>query len=133
MIYKILSIHRAWEETTSYTSARRPRQMFVTRSRMLVDQTRQTIAQLADSFKLGDLSQQQAVQEAAEDQPGQRAEGVDHPVVGAMSVHRKRLWSELVDEDFPLIVTFDDVCGMLERSFSHGENAYASQRANDEQ
>ena len=109
--------------------------MFVTRSRMLVDQTRQTIAQLADSFKLGDLGQREAVRAAAENQPEQSVGDADcpKPADGASQLRRQRPWSELADQDFPLVVTFDDVCDMLERSFFHGENVHASQLVNDEQ
>ncbi|KAI0757655.1 hypothetical protein C8Q80DRAFT_1341060 [Daedaleopsis nitida] len=106
IIYKIIGVQRAWTEVAEQGIAM-PRQMFVTRSRMLADQVWATVSQLIKSFRLASLSQNELAELAA------------HPIEGDREGDRRsgflpRRWSELEDKHFPLFVTFDELCSLLD-------------------
>ena len=100
-MYKIIGIEQAWEASGHRVS--KPRQMFVTRSRMLADQVWRTVRELHESFGLADMSEQQSASLA-----------VPSDQVTDDSPRRllPRRYSELNDEHFPLFVTIDEVRGI---------------------
>ena len=96
MMYKIISVERGW--WTASWDLSRPRQMFVTRSPMLSRRVQRTVSQILESFRLADMTQQELV-----DIWKRRAGPVEH------SRPLPRKWSELEDDHFPLIISFDKV------------------------
>ena len=82
---------------------------------MLVAQTRRKLEALFQSFHLGDLAPKEAVQSAqAMDFSEGSVEGASAGEVRETGRPLPSRWSELLDEDFPLIITFDDLCSMVE-------------------
>ena len=96
------------------SSSPRPRQVFVTRSRMLVAHTRRKVEDLFQSFHLGDLAPKEAVQSAQATDSVASVEGASAAEQRETGRPLPSCWSELLDEDFPLIITFDDLCSMVE-------------------
>ncbi|KAM5542262.1 hypothetical protein V8D89_004135 [Ganoderma adspersum] len=105
MMYKIVSIERGW--TASAWGLMKPRQLFVTRSRMLVGEVQRTTDQLIESFRLAELSH-----EELKDIRNRQ---------GELEQHRQALpkqWSKLEDYHFPLFIAFDKLLDLLEADFA---------------
>ena len=96
MMYKIVSIERGW--TASAWGLMKPRQLFVTRSRMLVGEVQRTTDELMESFRLTELNQ-----EELKDIRNRQGEPEQH----RQALPKK--WSKLEDCHFPLFVAFDKV------------------------
>ena len=96
MMYKIILVERGW--WTASWDLSRPRQMFVTCSPMLSRRVQRTVSQILESFRLADMTQQELV-----DIWKRQARPVEH------SRPLPRKWSELEDDHFPLIISFDKV------------------------
>ncbi|KAH9919763.1 uncharacterized protein BXZ73DRAFT_52462, partial [Epithele typhae] len=112
--YRIVTIDRSWHPSLGIS--RRPRQLFVTRSESLAEQVWKNISSLSEVFRIGDLSQNEAVDMAVDMAPERSSgDGVgDIPRV----VRPRRLprrWSEVQDSYFPLVITLDECYSMLQR------------------
>ncbi|PIL29941.1 hypothetical protein GSI_07852 [Ganoderma sinense ZZ0214-1] len=105
MMYKIISVERGWCTASWYLP--RPRQLFVTRSGMLSRQVQRTVGQILESFRLADMTQQELV-----DIWRRKAESAEH----CRPLPRK--WSELEDDHFPLMISFDKLRELLEADFT---------------
>lgn len=95
MMYKIVSIERGW--SSSPWGLSKPRQLFVTRSRMLAGEVRRTTDELMESFRLAELSQEELV----DLRNRQGDEGHRRPL--------PKKWSQLEEDHFPLFIEFDKV------------------------
>jgi hypothetical protein len=108
MLFKILGIQRAWE--MSIIDMPKPRQIFVTKSRMLATKVEEYFTKLLESLALAGYTLQelaklktQSVQEGLVD--------IDDTPESQMNIPKR--YSELEDKHFPLFITFDRVCSHL--------------------
>jgi len=108
MLFKILGIQRAWEMST--VDMPKPRQIFVTKSRVLATKVEEYFTKLLESLALAGYTLQelaklksQSVQDGLVD--------LDDTPESQMNVPTR--YSELEDKHFPLFITFDRVCLFL--------------------
>ncbi|KAG1889225.1 hypothetical protein F4604DRAFT_1612723 [Suillus subluteus] len=108
MLFKILGIQRAWE--MSAVDMPKPRQIFVTKSRVLATKVEEYFTKLLESLALAGYTLQelakmkaQSVQEGLVD--------LDDLPESLMNIPMK--YSELEDRHFPLFVTFDRLAKMI--------------------
>ncbi|KAG2091484.1 uncharacterized protein F5147DRAFT_822994 [Suillus discolor] len=108
MLFKILGIQRAWE--MSAVDMPKPRQIFVTKSRVLATKVEEYFTKLLESLALAGYTLEelakmkaQSVQEGLVD--------LDDLPDSQMNIPMK--YSELEDKHFPLFVTFDRLSKMI--------------------
>ncbi|KAG2160214.1 uncharacterized protein EDB93DRAFT_1324636 [Suillus bovinus] len=108
MLFKILGIQRAWE--MSAVELPKPRQIFVTKSRVLATKVEEYFTKLLESLALAGYTLEelakmkaQSVQEGLVD--------LDDLPESQMNIPMK--YSELEDKHFPLFVTFDRLAKMV--------------------
>ncbi|KAK7678070.1 hypothetical protein QCA50_019011 [Cerrena zonata] len=120
MLYKILGIERAWQELLQQDrelegSSGKPRQMFVTQSKMLAKNVEGYYDKLVASHGMGRRSNQQ-----------------HHDLL--INLDEETEWRKdlphrfglLKDEHFPLFLTFDELCKMLENESDHASKLQSS-------
>lgn len=100
MLYKILGMERAWSQHDQIPDATigKPRQLFVTKSKMLAKKVEEYYCKLAASHGVGHRPAQQHAELLInlDEETGWRK---DLP----------RRFSQLKDDHFPLFLTFDEV------------------------
>ena len=110
MLFKMLGIQRAWEMQTF--DMPKPRQIFVTKSRVLVTKVQEYFAKLLESLALAGYS--------LEDLKGMQARNTESGLVDADDEDQVDIplkYSALEEIHFPLFVTFDKVTSYLEQWF----------------
>lgn len=108
MMFKILGIERAWAGRF-HASVAKPRQMFVTASRVLASKVEEYFAKLLDSLATAAHSPEELAALAATKL--QQEEGlVDLDDEENWRGDLPKCFSQLQDEHFPLFITFDRVC-----------------------
>ena len=108
MLYKMFRIEGTYRLNSEYL--RKPRQIFVTKSRVLALKVQEYFEKIAVSLTIGSLSPDQLMEKAASAGPEQTESGL-------VDLDDERHWrsdlpnkfSELQDSDFPLFITFDHV------------------------
>jgi hypothetical protein len=108
MLFKILGIQRGWEMNT--LDMPKPRQIFVTKSRVLATKVEEYFKKLLESLALASYT----LQELAK----LKAQSVQDGLVDLDDTPESQLnipmrYSELEDKHFPLFITFDRVCSHL--------------------
>jgi hypothetical protein len=111
MLFKMLGIERAYAQQSESLSIARPRQVFVTQSRVLATRVEEDFSKFMASLAATNKSKEE-LEELAEQQKLQQAEnsGLYDPnddVTWKASLPKK--FSLLQDEHFPLFLTFDRV------------------------
>ncbi|GJE94213.1 hypothetical protein PsYK624_103810 [Phanerochaete sordida] len=119
MLFKMLGIERAWVAHRDELDAgvAKPRQVFVTQSRVLAEKVEEYYLKLTESHVAATRSAQEAAELGAQKQNPEDRALVDQD---EEELHRGVLpkrFSELRDEHFPLFVTFDHLCRLLEGDF----------------
>ncbi|KAG1825456.1 uncharacterized protein BJ212DRAFT_276627 [Suillus subaureus] len=108
MLFKILGIQRAWE--LSANDMPKPRQIFVTKSRMLATKVEEYFSRLLESLAMAGYTLHEISKLKA-----QRIEDdlidLDDAPESQMNVPAR--YSELEDKHFPLFVTFDRLARMI--------------------
>ncbi|KAG1889227.1 hypothetical protein F4604DRAFT_1950186 [Suillus subluteus] len=108
MLFKILGIQRAWE--LSAVDMPKPRQIFVTKSRMLATKVEEYFTRLLESLAMAGYTLQEIAKLKA-----QRVEDdlidLDDAPESQMNVPAR--YSQLEDKHFPLFVTFDRLAKMI--------------------
>lgn len=102
MLFKMLGIERSWEDFKD--TLPKPRQMFITQSRVLAEKVQEYFSDLLRSLLAGKQTKKEVVRKSA-----QQAILVDKD---EEVLHRKDLPSRfgaLTDEHFPMFLTFDQV------------------------
>lgn len=115
MLFKMLGIEKAFDNLRAEYEEElsRPRQLFVTQSRVLAEKVEEYYAKLAASHSAALRTAEESTQLTANQQTRQDQGLVDRD---EEEFHRGTLpksFSELRDEHFPLFVTFDHVCGLF--------------------
>ena len=110
MLFKMLGIQRAWEIQTS--GMPKPRQIFVTKSRVLATKVEEYFAKLLESLALAKYS--------LEDLKRMQVRNTESGLVDADDEDQGDIpqrYSELEEHHFPLFVTFDKVTFDSEQRF----------------
>ena len=110
MLFKMLGIQRAWEMQTF--DMPKPRQVFVTKSRVLATKVQEYFAELLESLALAGYS--------LEDLKRMQARNTESGLVDADDEDQVDIplrYSALEEIHFPLFVTFDKVIFHLEQWF----------------
>ncbi|KAG1806261.1 P-loop containing nucleoside triphosphate hydrolase protein [Suillus variegatus] len=108
MLFKILGIQRAWE--MSAVDMPKPRQIFVTKSRVLATKVEEYFTKLLESLALAGYT----LQELAKMKARSVQEGlVDLDDVPESQMNIPMKYSELEDKHFPLFLTFDRLAKMI--------------------
>ena len=113
MLFKMLAQEHFWQQSHEQSReliTTRPRQLFVTQSRVLADKVEEYFTKLLQS-----LSRSSSVKvdvstllERTKNREG--ASLVDHDEVDQLRNDLPKKFSDLTDDHFPLFVTFDKVC-----------------------
>ncbi|KAG2070632.1 hypothetical protein BDR04DRAFT_1076404 [Suillus decipiens] len=108
MLFKILGIQRAWEMST--VDMPKPRQIFVTKSKVLATKVEEYFTKLLESLALAGYT----LQELAKMKAHNVQEGlVDLDDLPESLTNIPTKYSELEDKHFPLFVTFDRLAKMI--------------------
>lgn len=119
MLFKMLGIERAWE---SYRETMpKPRQLFVTQSRVLAEKVEEYFAKLLDSLATASQSPRELVKMAARKQQQQQQGLVDRDEEIYWRGDLPKRYGALQEENFPMFLTYDHVrqrrlCGVFVRS-----------------
>ena len=108
MLFKMLGIQRAWEIQTS--GMPKPRQIFVTKSRVLAKKVEEYFTKLLESLALAGYS--------LEDLKRMQVRNAESGLVDADDEDQADIpqrYSELEENHFPLFVTFDKVIFRFEQ------------------
>ncbi|KAG1777307.1 hypothetical protein EV702DRAFT_1102293 [Suillus placidus] len=108
MLFKILGIQRAWE--MSAIDMPKPRQIFVTKSRVLATKVEEYFTKLLESLALAGYTLQELAKMKAQNVQEGLVDLDDLPE-SQMNIPMK--YSELEDKHFPLFVTFDRLAKMI--------------------
>ena len=106
ILYKMLGIHRAWEQSSGLP---KPRQVFVTKSRGLRANVEENFNNVLESLALAGCTREELDERRA------RCAGIRNPPINRITPLEShsgtpQKFSELSDHDFPLFITFDRVC-----------------------
>ncbi|KAG7086906.1 hypothetical protein E1B28_002824 [Marasmius oreades] len=112
MMWKMFGIERAYQQMTSV--AFRPRQVFVTQSRSLAIRVEESFLKLTKALTTQGKTNKELVQLARINQETQEECLVDQDEEEEYRSTLPTRFSELKDEHFPLFVTFDKLCKLLE-------------------
>lgn len=117
MLFKMLGIQRAFENFTG--AMNKPRQVFVTQSRVLAVKVEEYFTKLLDSLATGNKTKEELAEMIKSKRQQQQDEGlvdIDDDQNWRPDLPSK--YSELRDEHFPLFLTFDKVGVFLSSVFS---------------
>jgi hypothetical protein len=112
MLFKMLRIERAWEMCSE--NIPKPRQLFVTQSRMLARKIEEYFAKLMESSSYAYKSQKELIEISKAQKLVQEQRGlVDLDDITQWRCDLPTRFSLLQDEHFPLFLTFDHVSSFL--------------------
>lgn len=111
MLFKMLGIERTWEDMRkdSDSDIFRPRQVFVTQSKVLAERVQEYYTKLTESHAAAQRTAQESAALAAKKED-RRAQGLvnrDEEEIYHGTLPKR--WGDLQDEHFPLFLTFDHV------------------------
>jgi hypothetical protein len=107
MLFKMLGIQRAYEKQQS--SMPKPRQVFVTQSRVLAVKVEEYFAKLLDSLATGNKTKEELAHMIKSKRQQQEESLVDIDDDQNWRPDLPSKYSELQDQHFPLFLTFDKV------------------------
>ncbi|KAH8101589.1 hypothetical protein BXZ70DRAFT_104267, partial [Cristinia sonorae] len=113
MIFKILGIERTWEQNREVFAGTisRPRQLFVTQSKVLAEKVEEYYAKLSQSL----AAEQRSSEESAKLLADKEQKGlVDRDEEDLYRGDLPKRFGELEDKHFPLFITYDQLCRLLE-------------------
>ncbi|KAJ2926880.1 hypothetical protein H1R20_g10209, partial [Candolleomyces eurysporus] len=116
MLFKMLGIERAYTQHSAALSVAKPRQIFVTQSRVLATRVEEYFLKLLESLAAGKKSnedlKEMAEQKKVQPEGEEALYDVDDDVMWKAGLPKK--FSLLQDEHFPLFLTFERLCQLLE-------------------
>ena len=111
MLFKMLGIERAYAQKVEVMPIAKPRQVFVTQSRVLATRVEEYFSKLLESLDAGQKSNEELKEMAEQKKQLKEGEGalydVDDDVTWKAGLPKK--FSLLQDEHFPLFLTFERV------------------------
>ena len=117
MLFKMLGIERTYDSMreTMLETFHKPRQIFVTQSRVLAEKVEEYFAKLSESHAAAQRTAEQSVQMAQTKLTSQDQGLVDRDEEQYHRGDLPKSYGDLRDEHFPLFLTFDHV-GMIQFS-----------------
>ncbi|RXW12996.1 hypothetical protein EST38_g12858 [Candolleomyces aberdarensis] len=116
MLFKMLGIERAYIQQSEKTAVARPRQIFVTQSRVLATRVEEYFSKLMESLAVAKKSKEELKEIAEQKKLEKEGDGglfdADDDVTWKAGLPQK--FSLLQDEHFPLFLTFERLCELLE-------------------
>ncbi|RXW22210.1 hypothetical protein EST38_g3633 [Candolleomyces aberdarensis] len=123
VLFKMLGIERAYAQQSEILSVARPRQIFVTQSRVLVTRVEESFSKLWESLEATKKSEEELRELAGQQKLQKEGDSVlydvDDDVTWKAGLPKK--FSLLKDEHFPLFLTFDRLCQLLEGDTENAE------------
>ncbi|PIL29959.1 hypothetical protein GSI_07870 [Ganoderma sinense ZZ0214-1] len=119
MLFKMLGIERAWEMHRDMMP--KPRQLFVTQSRVLAEKVEEYFAKLLESLASAGRSPTE-LRDITERQKHREEQGLvdrDEEIYWRGDLPKR--YGALKEEHFPMFLTYDHVCRLLESEFWHLE------------
>ena len=104
----MLGIERAWDLSPDMWDNCKPRQIFVTQSRVLATKVDEYFSQLILSLNAASYSPEEL--QKMEVNPKKEMEFIDLDDIDQWRTDLPSKFSELTDENFPLFITYDQVC-----------------------
>ncbi|KAG5646925.1 hypothetical protein DXG03_002001 [Asterophora parasitica] len=125
MLFKMLWIERTFQMNTQDMT--KPRQIFVTKSRVLAGKVEEYFLKLLESLKTASQSPEElkklvAARKKAQSEDEDNLVDMDDEDNWRSDLPVK--FSELQDSHFPLFLTFDHLCDLVEADFGLSERAY---------
>ncbi|KAH9919767.1 uncharacterized protein BXZ73DRAFT_104875 [Epithele typhae] len=117
MLFKMLGMERAWESHRDVMP--KPRQLFVTQSRVLAEKVEEYFVKLLESLATAGHSHTELVEIAARKKRQQEQGLVDRDEEIYWRGDLPQRYGELKDEHFPMFVTYDHICRLLENDLNH--------------
>ena len=108
MVYKILAQERSWADRFQ-TTMRKPRQLFVTQSQVLVQKVEEYYARRSKSFTPAHLQRHVKAITTADETNERKPLLVDADEEVYWNAALPKRYGALRDEDFPMFLTFDHV------------------------
>ncbi|KAI0757677.1 hypothetical protein C8Q80DRAFT_1265551 [Daedaleopsis nitida] len=127
MLFKMLGIERAWEDY--HDTMPKPRQLFVTQSRVLAEKVEEYFAKLLDSLATASQSPKELVKMAARRKQQQEQGLVDRDEEIYWRGDLPKRYGALQKENFPMFLTYDHICRLLEAEFKHCMSEVLQQEA----
>lgn len=106
MLFKMLGIERAWKQFPDMRE--KPRQIFVTQSRVLATKVEEYFSKLALSLEAASYSPEELRKMGKNTEKD--TELIDLDDIDQWRPDLPRKFSELADNNFPLFITYDRVC-----------------------
>ncbi|KAI9453660.1 hypothetical protein BJY52DRAFT_1288007 [Lactarius psammicola] len=118
MLFKMLGIENSWQQNRDLRP-NRPRQLFVTQSRMLADKVEEYFIKLLQSLVLASKTEG-GISDLLERQKNREEAGlVDQDEAVNWREDLPQRFSDLQDTHFPMFITFDKLSAMIEADMSH--------------
>jgi tetratricopeptide (TPR) repeat protein len=118
MLFKMLGIENSWQQNRELRP-NRPRQLFVTQSRMLADKVEEYFIKLFQSLVLASKTEG-GISDLLERQKNREEAGlVDQDEAANWREDLPQKFSDLQDSHFPMFITFDKLSAMIEADMSH--------------
>ncbi|KAF8460963.1 hypothetical protein DFH94DRAFT_790038 [Russula ochroleuca] len=118
MLFKMLGIENSWQQNRELR-LERPRQLFVTQSRMLADKVEEYFIKLLQSLVLPSQTKSE-ISDLLERQRNKEEAGlVDQDEALNWREDLPQRFSELQDVHFPMFITFDKLSAMIEADMGH--------------
>ena len=108
MMFKMLGIERSWRMYGGELV--KPRQMFVTQSRVLAEKVQEYFEKLHESLLVANKSPEELKQMVSLMKARQGPLLVDLDEEADIPGHLPSQYGDLTDDHFPLFVTYDQVC-----------------------
>lgn len=112
MLFKMLGIERAWKQSPGMVE--KPRQIFVTQSRVLATKVEEYFSKLMLSVKAASSSPEELRKMSKN--IGMEMEFIDLDDIAHWRSDLPVKFSQLTDEHFPLFITYERVCVWLSPS-----------------
>lgn len=106
MLFKMLGIERAWKQFSDMCD--KPRQIFVTQSRVLATMVEEYFSKLLLSLEAAENSPEEFRKKGKDVE--KEMEFIDLDDIDQWRPDLPRKFSELEDKNFPLFITYDQVC-----------------------
>ena len=121
MLYKMLGIERAWEQFPDMWD--RPRQIFVTQSRVLATKVEEYFSQYMLSLKAASYSTEELREMGANFEKEMKL--IDMDDIEEWRPDLPMRFSNLTPEHFPLFITYSQVCDQLSPAFVSNDPGYS--------
>ncbi|KAI0061021.1 P-loop containing nucleoside triphosphate hydrolase protein [Artomyces pyxidatus] len=125
MLFKMLGMENSWQQNRELRPTR-PRQLFVTQSRVLADKVEEYFLKLLQSLSIA-AHTESGISELLERQKNREEGGlVDRDEAVDWRDDLPRRFSELKDSHFPMFITFDKLSSLLEADMDQASGKLVS-------